>query len=134
MQKIIDKLIQKECEIFGFDASNITTKSRALNEFDIITVHFDMSTSKKLHRYMLLCLRGNEIIYKTSNCIDKDYFFTIESCLTVVKNYFKSMNAKFNKLNFEKCTACNIYPAIENEKHCVSCKGVLQHNPLIKKS
>lgn len=99
MQKIINKIIKEECKIFGFKASNITVISRAVNEFDFITVHYDLSTSKYMHRYILLCLKGDSIVYKTSNCIDKDYFYPVSSCLTITKNHFKHMSTKLSKLS-----------------------------------
>lgn len=98
MENIIKNEIEKECKIFNFKAENITIESKEVNNFNFVAVHYNMNTSKSMHRYILLCIKNNQIIYKSANTIDKSYFHTVDSCIVNCKNYFKSMSAKFNKI------------------------------------
>jgi hypothetical protein len=98
METLINKEIKKECKIFGFKAENITIESKEINNFTFIVVHYDINTSKWGHRYMLLCVKNSQIIYKTSNVIDKNYFYLVNECVICTRNYFKSVSASLNKL------------------------------------
>lgn len=98
MKNIIKNEIKKECRIFNFKAENIIIESKEINNFTFVTVHYDLSTSKLMHRYILLCIKDGQIIYKSANTVDKNYFHSVDNCIVNCKNYFKSMSAKFNKI------------------------------------
>lgn len=100
MKKLINEQIKKDCKIFGFKAENITFESKEINSLTFIAVHYNINTSKMCHRYLLLCVQNNQIIYKSSNVTDKDYFYSVNDCIVCAKNFFKSISAKLNKITY----------------------------------